>query len=233
MKAFTLEELENCSGQEGKPVYLAYQGKVYDVTKSAYWEGGRHMGTHDAGKDLTPSFPNAPHGEEVFEKYPQVGVLKEKDVAPAVGMSLFKRLYIDLHPHPISVHFPIALSIFSALFTALHLLLSNYSFENTGYYLMGAAALMTPGALFTGLLSWKILYNLSGRPIFVAKILGSIYLFVVSWAVFIWRTMEPNIIATRDVSSLLYLLMLFSLSPAVLILGFFGGKITHPSSRTL
>ena len=43
---------------------------------SGLWAGGEHMAGHFAGADLSAEFPEAPHGEEVFERYPQVGVLK-------------------------------------------------------------------------------------------------------------------------------------------------------------
>jgi len=70
----TLIELANFDGKEGKPAYFAYQGKIYDVSQSKFWEGGRHMGKHPAGQDLTDMLKTAPHGEEkIFE----MGVVAE------------------------------------------------------------------------------------------------------------------------------------------------------------
>ena len=34
MKEFTLEELAEFDGREGRPAYVAYDGMVYDVTES-------------------------------------------------------------------------------------------------------------------------------------------------------------------------------------------------------
>jgi predicted heme/steroid binding protein len=76
MKEYTLEELADFNGKNGK-IYVAYQGQVYDVTASALWEGGNHQGFHDAGKDLTEAMDEAPHGPETFKDYPVVGTLKE------------------------------------------------------------------------------------------------------------------------------------------------------------
>ena len=76
-KEFTLEELAQFDGREGKPAYFACLGKVYDVTASDMFESGDHLGAHQAGTDLTEARSEAPHGEEVLEAFPPIGVLKE------------------------------------------------------------------------------------------------------------------------------------------------------------
>ncbi len=73
MKKITLEELKQYDGKDGKPAYIAYHGKVYDVSQSGLWGGGDHMGLHAAGKDLTDEIDLAPHGEEVFQRAKLVG----------------------------------------------------------------------------------------------------------------------------------------------------------------
>ncbi len=75
MRKFTSNELAENNGKNGKPAYIAYQGKVYDVTASAMWLEGDHFGTHEAGKDLTNELELAPHGEENFQRVKQVGIL--------------------------------------------------------------------------------------------------------------------------------------------------------------
>jgi len=90
-REFTPAELAASSGADGAPVYIAFRGKVYDVSGSGLWEGGGHMGRHQAGHDLTGEFPDAPHGEEVFERYRQVGVLKAEPEAPAAKASAASR----------------------------------------------------------------------------------------------------------------------------------------------
>ncbi len=76
MKEFTSEELESFNGKGGTPVYTSYQGKVFDISESSLWVDGEHMDSHLAGKDLTEEIASAPHGAEVFERFPQVGTLK-------------------------------------------------------------------------------------------------------------------------------------------------------------
>jgi predicted heme/steroid binding protein len=74
-KKFTLQELAKFDGNDGKPAYVALNGKVYDVTESAFWMGGDHLGAHQAGKDLTTEIDLAPHGPENVDRVKQVGVL--------------------------------------------------------------------------------------------------------------------------------------------------------------
>ena len=76
-KKITLQELQENNGKNGKPAYIAYKGKVYDVTESAMWGDGEHMGTHQAGKDLTDDMELAPHREETFDKVKYVGELAQ------------------------------------------------------------------------------------------------------------------------------------------------------------
>lgn len=75
MREFTLQELAGMDGREGRPAYVAYEGRVYDVTESSMWADGDHMGAHDAGGDLTEEHADAPHDVYVTD-FPEVGVLK-------------------------------------------------------------------------------------------------------------------------------------------------------------
>ncbi len=74
-KTFSKEELSQFDGKNGKPAYVAFKGKVYDVTDSYMWIDGDHSGEHQAGKDLTEQMAVAPHAEDVMERMKVVGVL--------------------------------------------------------------------------------------------------------------------------------------------------------------
>jgi predicted heme/steroid binding protein len=74
-KRFTLEALKQYDGKNGRPAYIAYKGKVYDVSDSFLWLDGDHQGEHEAGKDLTEEIVRAPHGEETLERVKPVGIL--------------------------------------------------------------------------------------------------------------------------------------------------------------
>ena len=71
----TLEDLLQYDGTENRPAYVAYKGKVYDVSSSPLWKNGNHTKKHLAGYDLTESLKAAPHGEEKILQMPAVGDL--------------------------------------------------------------------------------------------------------------------------------------------------------------
>lgn len=81
MKEFTKEELAQYDGKNGNPVYVAYKGKVYDLSESFLWKDGTHQVLHSAGLDLTDALEQAPHGRDVLEKFPVVGILRDADVS--------------------------------------------------------------------------------------------------------------------------------------------------------
>lgn len=74
MKTFTKEELKKYDGSNGI-AYIAFHGKVYDVSKSYHWRKGIHQVTHLAGFDLTEALKKAPHGTDMLDKFPIVGKL--------------------------------------------------------------------------------------------------------------------------------------------------------------
>ncbi len=71
-----LEELRRHDGLRG-PAYVAYAGKVYDVSGSFLWQKGNHQGLHRAGRDLTVELEKAPHDADFLERFPVVGRLKK------------------------------------------------------------------------------------------------------------------------------------------------------------
>ena len=77
MRRFTREELAQYNGKDGVSAFIAYQGKVYDVTGSFLWQGGRHQVLHTAGVDLTAGLDKAPHGADLLERFPVIGVLED------------------------------------------------------------------------------------------------------------------------------------------------------------
>jgi predicted heme/steroid binding protein len=76
MREFTEEQLKKYDGKDGRKAFIAYGGKVYDVTDSFLWKKGKHQAVHSAGKDLTDKLEEAPHGIEFLEKFPVIGRLK-------------------------------------------------------------------------------------------------------------------------------------------------------------
>ncbi len=88
MKGFTEEELAQYNGKNGNPAYVAYKGRVFDVSASFLWKDGVHQVFHSAGGDLTDALEQAPHYGDVLEKFPVVGIirlLKHRESKPKVN----------------------------------------------------------------------------------------------------------------------------------------------------
>jgi 2-oxoglutarate ferredoxin oxidoreductase subunit beta len=75
LEPFTLEELQHFDGTGGKPIYIAYKGRVYDLSASPLFQGEKRMRCHIGGKDLTKDIDIAPHREDMVFKFPAVGRL--------------------------------------------------------------------------------------------------------------------------------------------------------------
>lgn len=75
MKVFDKEELSKFDGNEDRPAYVAYLGKVYDLTGIPESEHGDHYG-HSFGMDLTAEMDDAPHDDNLVLAMPVVGTYK-------------------------------------------------------------------------------------------------------------------------------------------------------------
>ncbi len=231
MKEFTSEELLGFNGKDSNPVYIAFEGKIYDVSKSPLWSSGSHMKRHPSGKDLSGEISAAPHGPEVLERYPQVGILKkgapeELEHLPPILQNLIQRFPMARrHPHPMIVHFPIAFLMGTTLFTLLHLLFQNPPFEIVSFYLLILGALSSPFAMVTGLFTWWVNYRLKLTHFVKRKIQLSILLLIFEIILIVWRSSNTNI------SNPIYFIMMLILTPIVGLLGYYGGQMTFPSER--
>ncbi|HUL38456.1 MAG TPA: DUF2231 domain-containing protein [Thermodesulfobacteriota bacterium] len=231
MKEITSEELIANTGKDGKPVYIAFQGKIYDVTKSPLWSKGLHMNRHPSGKDLTGEISAAPHGTEVLERYPQVGVLKKgapeelKHLPSMLQNFLQKFPMARRHPHPMIVHFPLAFLMASSLFVLLYLLFKNPSFETTSFYLLILGVIASPFAMATGVLTWWINYRLKLTLFVERKIQFSILLLVLEVILISWRSSQSQIFNP------LYFVLVILLTPIVSLLGYYGGQMTFPTEK--
>ena len=75
LREFTRQELLAYDGKNGMPSLVASHGKVYDVSPSYHWRRGRHWAQHRAGADLTAELAEAPHGPDMLDRFPVVGIL--------------------------------------------------------------------------------------------------------------------------------------------------------------
>lgn len=81
----TSSELAKFDGREGRPAYIAVNGRIYDVSDSSLWRNGDHQGQHQAGQDLTVELQQAPHVRAVIERFAVVGELEPDPVPQKTG----------------------------------------------------------------------------------------------------------------------------------------------------
>ena len=74
MKQITKQQLALRNGQDKEEIWVAFKGKIYDVTDSRLWHNGKHY-EHWAGQDLTEELKDAPHTTSVFDKFEIIGKL--------------------------------------------------------------------------------------------------------------------------------------------------------------
>jgi predicted heme/steroid binding protein len=75
---YTRNQLALRNGQDKPQIWIALNGIIYDVTTSRLWRDGKHY-EHWAGQDLTHELKDAPHTENVFDKFKPIGRLKQEE----------------------------------------------------------------------------------------------------------------------------------------------------------
>ena len=239
MQEFDIAELENYDGNNGKPVYVAYKGKVYDISDSKLWRNGLHMKRHHAGQDMTADIQGAPHEPDVLERFPQVGTLKKESAEVAeieiprpLAWLLERVPMLRRHPHPMTVHFPIVFAFSTTIFNILYLITGIKSLETTALHSLGAGILFTVVAIFTGLYTWWLSYMAKPMTAAKVKIPLSLTLLVIQIIVFIWRMNVPQIMDSIRGVNVIYLLLVVSLFPVVVVIGWFGAHLTFPVEKS-
>ncbi len=226
--------LEKFNGKEGKPTYVAAEGKIYDVTQSKLWKNGLHMNRHQAGQDLSGLLAAAPHGLEVLQRYPHVGILKATLAAPKIPLPkwiigfLEKYPFFKRHPHPMVVHFPMVYFITASLLLMWYYVVdAPLSFLDAIFYMHALGTISLPAAIFTGWLSWKA--NYFGKPIgyIVRKIILTFFVFLFDIIVLLSLLYQPDILVSPHGFQIVIPLMIFLYLPLVSIIGHHGGQLVY------
>jgi predicted heme/steroid binding protein/uncharacterized membrane protein len=233
-KTITREELERNDGSEGTATYVCYRGRVYDVSDSKLWNKGIHMNRHHAGRDLTAAFQEAPHSTEVLDRFREVGHMEgvqpqeEQAAGPELPALIRRFPMLQRHPHPMTVHFPIAFAMGAALFLLLRLVTGYTPFGATAFHCAGAGLAFTPVAIATGLYTWWLNYMLQRLPQVVKKLALTPVLFLLFLASFLWRLARPDILEAGGVPAVLYSAIILVLVPLVVLIGWYGATMTFP-----
>ena len=236
MKEFDADELRQYNGEDGRPIYVAYKGKVYDLTESKMWRKGMHMKRHQAGQDLSTDIQAAPHEPDLLDRYPQVGLLKQEaveaqQVPAALERLLVKFPFLRRHPHPMTIHFPIVFMFSTTVFTLLYLITGMNAFETTAFHCLGAGVLFNMVGIATGLYTWWLNYMAKMLTPVKIKIPLTLVMLAVSIILFVWRLSDPQILERLSGIGLLYLLLVLSLSVMVTVIGWNGAAMTFPTEK--
>lgn len=229
----TIDELKAYDGRNNRRAYIAYKNQVYDVTESPFWQNGEHQGMHRAGMDLTSALAGAPHGDEVFKNFPVVATLqneepiKKKELPSSQDLkSKLRIFYNKYHPHPMTVHFPIALHLFAAGFDIAFLINSKEAYPLIVFYSFFIATVMGFFAMIPGMLSWWVNYNLSTKKPFVIKIIVSVITLILGVLAIGIYLENPNVAYGYTTPSIIYHTIILLTGINVIILGYYGGKIS-------
>jgi predicted heme/steroid binding protein/uncharacterized membrane protein len=236
MKEFDADELARFNGENGNPIYVAYDGKVYDVSESKLWRKGQHMSRHRSGTDLTSDMQAAPHESEVLERYLQVGILKEvvveEQAIPQPIAWLINRFpFLRRHPHPMTVHFPIVFVLSTSFFNILYLITGVKSFELTALHCLAGGIIFTVVGITTGAYTWWLNYMAQPLKAVKIKLPLTILMFVIEVVIFIWRILTPGILDSIHTGSIIYFLLVLSLIPIITVIGWFGASLTFPVEK--
>ncbi|MCW2276868.1 cytochrome b5 domain-containing protein [Heliophilum fasciatum] len=231
-RLMTVEELREYNGEHGQPAYVGYRGRVYDVTVSRMWQKGHHF-AHAAGRDLTRHLEYAPHDPEYLFGFPLVARLERVKENPTEQVLNF---IMRFHPHPASVHFPIALSIvcFGFYFPAAILQSMGISKGFLGipalgweaFYLAGflsliATAISGPFAFATGFLSWTVNFAKKINPMVKFKVITSFLFMIFSWALLL-----SQILGVMAWNGFLFQGLLFALVVMTSLVAYQGGRLS-------
>jgi len=227
----TKEQLKQYNGKNNQKAYIAYKGKVYDVTESPLWEKGTHEGLHEAGVDLTDALVNAPHAEEVFQRFEIVDTLDE-DNESNQNRTAWVQWYHKYHPHPMLVHFPIALHLFAAGLDLIFFFQPKASFATAVFYTFFVSTLIGVFTMLSGMLSWWINYQLALTHILRMKLVFSVITLLLGIIGIVIYLNDPGVVYLTTMPSIFYHATILLTGMTVIILGYYGGKLTWPDTMS-
>lgn len=235
VKNYTVEELAEKDGEEGRPAFVSVEGRVYDVSASKRWPRGNHMKRHRAGSELTLEIQSAPHGHEVLERFEVVGTLEKPAKVPIGGWHGKVDRWLDdypffrRHPHPAAVHIPVGLFTVLPLFQVAALVFRSAATEWAAFCILVAATVSIPAAMATGYFTWWINYDLSDSPTIAMKrrCAWIVLPFAIATLLFrLYAVYDP--ISAESVPTMAYSAALVVSAFVVGCIGFLGGKLTFP-----
>lgn len=156
---------------------------------------------------------------------PETGAA-EKKTAP----SLFRKMVMKHHLHPIAVHTPNGVLPVALVFLAIGTILGFTSFEQAAFYSLVFVLINMPFVIATGYIAWQERYKGAKTKVFGVKIGGTIVVCATLVAMVIWRLVEPGVAASPGRWT--YLLICLVCVAGAGIAGHMGGKLVFGSRKS-
>ena len=129
------------------------------------------------------------------------------------------------HAHPISVHFPNGVLPVAFIFMILAVLLESRALETAAYCNLVFVVLSLPLVLFSGYVEWQKRYmGLRSRQ-FTVKIGCAAAVFVLSFVVVVWWTVNPDVLQVPSSGRTMFMLANLLALGAAVVAGLIGGKL--------
>src|SRR5208283_1933700 len=105
------------------------------------------------------------------------------------------------------------------------------SYDATAFHCLAGGVIFTPIAMLTGFISWTV--NYLARPMRSTniKMAVSLLMLATSLVALVWREITPGVLTRLRGAGFIYLLLIFSLCPMVLVIGWHGAKLTFPIEK--
>lgn len=235
MKKFSPQELAQGNGKDGARALVAVAGRVYDVSASKRWAGGRHMNRHAAGEDLSLAIKAAPHGPEALDRFEQVGVVQETSPAPRPGLRgvvdafVTRHPFFHRHPHPAVAHIPIGVFGAAPFFAIAGLAFQSPCTEWAAVCCLTFGFLAIPAAVATGYFTWWVNYDLVDKPALRVKRRAAWFAFALAGSALALRLVAvTDPLSYSAPATLVYLGLVFALAGLIGAVGYVGGRLTFP-----
>ena len=150
----------------------------------------------------------------------------EKNTSKLNNKTYWKEWYKKYHPHPMFVHFPIALHFFAAGLDILFFIFPKSSFASAVFYSFLAAIVTGFFAMIPGIFSWWVNYKMSWTRIFIVKLVLSVLNVLLGIVAINIYLQNPQVVFDLSLESIIYHSIVLITMVFVAIVGHYGAKLT-------
>lgn len=167
-------------------------------------------------------------GEAPPERCPVCGADRSCFIPMAAEpLNLLHDLFATFSLHPVAAHFPCGLVPTAVLFLLLVLLTGDSYAERAVFYLLAVVLAVAPVSIASGIYDWRSRYRGERAKIFFKKIALAFALLLLLAAADFLRAARPGLWEEGGILRWLYVGLVLSLLPLVVLLGHYGAKLAH------